>query len=58
MTPEERAMLQAAREYERQQQEEGIAFATSEFMDDDDDYPLTAEEIMDEVGECDPNALL
>lgn len=37
MSPEERMMLQAAREYERQQQEEGIAFATSEFLDNDDE---------------------
>ena len=34
---EEELMLQAAREYERQQQEEAIAFATAEFLDGDDE---------------------
>lgn len=34
---EEELMLQAAEEYEHQQMEEGIAFATSEFLEDDED---------------------
>ena len=43
---EEKAMLQAARWYERQQQEEAIAFATAEFLDDDDDEEYIPEDLI------------
>lgn len=58
MTPEEKILAEADRAYNQHLQQEGFAFMMAEFDEDEDEYPSTAEEIMDEVGECDPNALL
>lgn len=43
---EEDLMLQAAEEYERQQMEEGIAFATAEFLNDEDDDEYIPEDLI------------